>query len=65
MADDEERHRDRVQRIVAGNQQTDQHHRDQRGGVETRAFFEITQVLDGFPVEVFAFVNQRYRHYRR
>lgn len=65
MADDEERHRDRVQRIVAGNQQTDQHHRDQRGGVETRAFFEITQVLDGFAVEIFAFVNQRYRDYRR
>lgn len=58
MTDDEKSHGYRVKRVMAGDQQTNQHQTHKHTDMETRAFFQITQLHDRFMIEMFAFVDQ-------
>ena len=58
MTDYEKSHRYRVKRVMAGNQQTNQHKHHNHTDIKTAVFFQVTQVHDRFQVEIFAFVDQ-------
>jgi hypothetical protein len=64
MADDEESHRYRVKRVMAGDQQANQYKPYNHAGIEASVFFQVTQVHNRFQVEIFAFVDQSQRHDR-
>ena len=59
MANDKKRHGYGVKRVMIDNQQAKQDKGYKYRNGEAGVFFHITQMLDGFLIEILALVNQR------